>query len=122
MYCKLYIHCDSRESVVSALEAVFGPSEQGVVSTYTFKDFEIDLHKNDDADINTLHIYPDGFLFYEIVGDVDIFHDHIRITDCILRALWKRNMPTVASCDYEEALNRFVLDRRDATRDRERRT
>ena len=115
MYCKLYIHCDSCESVVSVLEEVFGPSEKEVVSTYTFKDFEIHLSKNDEADINKLHIYPDGFLFYEIVGDVDISRDHVRITDRLLRALWQGKMPTVASCDYEEELNRFVMNRRDAT-------
>lgn len=116
MYCKLYIHCDSRESVVSVLEEVFGPSEKEVVSTYTFNDFEIHLGKNDEADINKLHIYPDGFLFYEIVADIDIDHDYIQITDRILRALWKRNMPTVVACDYEEELNRFVMNRQDATR------
>ena len=109
MYCKLYIHCDSRESVVSALEEIFGAAEEEL-STYTFKDFEIYLDENDEADINRLHIYPDGFLFYEIVGDVDISHDYIRITDLILRTLWKRNMPAVVACDYEEELNRFVMN------------
>ena len=67
------------------------------------------ISSNDEKDMNKIHIYPDGFLFYEFIADIEMENDYVRITDSILRSLWKMNMPTVAACEYENELNEFVL-------------
>ena len=110
MYCKLYIHSNSIEAIILALEDIFGLSEKNVISTYAFKDFEVHITKNDEKDIEKIHIYPDGFLFYEYIADIEIKKDYIQITDLILRKLWKNQMPTVCACDYENELNAYVLE------------
>ena len=110
MYCKLFIHSDTSEEVISVLEERFGSYERQL-STYTFKEFEARIFVNKEGDVNRIHIYPDGFLYYKYIAELEIYTDnYIRITDCILRLLWKRKMATVAVNDYEDELNDYVLN------------
>lgn len=44
-------------------------------------------------------------------ADIEIYSNYIEITDSILRFLWKHNIPTVASCDYEQELNKLALQK-----------
>ncbi len=109
MYCKLYIHSDTREDIIKALEGRFGFFEKEI-SNYTFKEFEVHISVNKESDIKKIHIYPDGFLYYKFIADLEIATDnYVQITDSILRLLWEKKMPTVAVCDYEDELNAFVL-------------
>lgn len=110
MYCKLYIHSDTSEAILKTLETQFGSFEKKM-SDYTFKEFEVHISENKESDINKIHIYPDGFLYYKFIVDLEIkSENYIQITDLILRLLWKNKMPTVAACDYEDELNDFVLN------------
>lgn len=108
MYCKLYMHSASVETVISALESNFGTA-RNEHSSYFFKDFDISIYKNKEADANRLCTYPDGFLYYELIADMEIYGDHIRITAQILRLLWDHQMPAVVSCDYEDELNAYIF-------------
>ncbi len=74
-----------------------------------FTAFEMTLKENNEHDRNKLRTYPDGFLYYEITAELEIYEDHIRMTDEILKMLWENGMPAVASCDYEEELNRYIF-------------
>ena len=111
MYCKLYIHCASIDTIISVLEKYFGKTNNRIISTYYFPEFDISIHKNKEADMEKIHIFPDGFLYYENIADIEIYSNYIEITDSILRFLWKHNIPTVASCDYEQELNKLALQK-----------
>lgn len=107
MYCRLYIHSDAAETVIAVLERRFGAARKRY-STYSFSQFSLHLDRNEEADKHKLCMYPDGFLYYEILAELETEGDYIRITDAVLQTLWAHQMPAVASCDYEEALNRFI--------------
>ena len=109
MYCKLYIHCDSRSTLIDTLQKKFGNARCDGIASYKFEEFSIDVHSNKESDKQKQHIYPDGFLFYELLADLDIEGDYVRITDSILRFLWEMNYPAVACCDYEDEINKRVL-------------
>lgn len=109
MYCKLYIHSPSIESVVSILESRYGAAREKL-HDYYFKQFEIYIFKNCETDTNKLRTYPDGFLYYEIIAETEIYDNHIQITDTILQLLWENNMPAVVSCDYEKELNDYIFN------------
>lgn len=108
MYCKLYIHSSSIESTISIFESQYGVARKEL-NNYYFKQFDIHICRNKETDTNKLRTYPDGFLYYEIIADVDIYDNHIQITDTLLRLLWQNNMPTVVSCDYEKELNNHIF-------------
>ena len=103
MYCKLYIHAPSPETVAALLEKHFGKAEHRRRDHY-FKDFEIMLKKNEEADAGNMHLHSCGFLYYEVIAEAEFYSDYIELTDGILRILWKNGMPAAASCDYEQEL------------------
>lgn len=110
MYCKLYIHSDTSDAIITTLETQFGYFKKKM-SDYTFKEFEAHISVNKESDINKIHIYLDGFLYYKYIVDLEIeSENYIQITDSILRSLWENKMPTVVVCDYEDELNDFVLN------------
>lgn len=111
MYCKLYIHCASIDTIISVLEKYFGKTNNRIISTYYFPEFDISIHKNKEADMEKIHVFPDGFLYYEMIADVELYSDYVEVTNSILRFLWKHNLPTVASCDYEQELNKLALQK-----------
>lgn len=108
MYCKLYIHSSSIESAISILESQYGTARKEL-SNYYFKQLDIHICKNKETHPDKLCTYPDGFLYYEIIADLNIYDDHIQITATILRSLWQNNMPVVVSCDYEKELNNYIF-------------
>lgn len=69
------------------------------------------LKENEDHDRNKLRTYPDGFLYYEITAELEIYEDHIRVTDEIPEMLWDNGLPAVVSCEYEEELNRYIFSK-----------
>lgn len=78
---------------------------------FNFTAFEMTLKANEDHDRNKLRTYPDGFLYYEITAELEIYEDHIRVTDEILEMLWDNGLPAVVSCEYEEELNRYIFSK-----------
>ena len=76
-----------------------------------FAAFEMTLKENNEHDRNKLRTYPDGFLYYEITAELEIYEDHIRVTDEILEMLWDNGLPAVVSCEYEEELNRYIFSK-----------
>ena len=108
MYCKIYIHCSSIKSVAALFEKEFGNSAKKS-SCYCFQKFDVIFDKNSETNYNKMRTYPDGFLYYEIIAECEIYNDHIQITDQILKMLWDNQIPAVVSCDYEEELNRYIF-------------
>ena len=108
MYCKLYIHCSSVRSIAALFEKEFGnPTKK--MNCYCFRNFDIIFNMNKETNQNKMRTYPNGFLYYEIIAECEIYNDHIRITDQIMKILWDDQIPAVVSCDYEEELNRYIF-------------
>ena len=108
MYCTLYIHGESAETIRFVLEEQFGAATIKA-GCCCFPHFDISLIRNKEADANKMRTYPDGFLYYEFRAELEIYEAHIQVTDAILKSLWEHHMPAVASCDYEQALNDYIF-------------
>lgn len=94
--------------IIAALENRFGRAERNT-GTYRFRQFECSLRRNKETNFNRLCTYPDGFLYYEIIADMEIPENHVAVTADILRQLWQNRIPAVASCDYEQELNAYLF-------------
>ena len=108
MYCRLYIHCSSVKSIVVLLKKKFGCSTKKM-NCYCFQDFDVIFDMNEETNYNKMRTYPDGFLYYELKAELEIYNDYIQITDQILKLLWDNKILAVVSCDYEEELNRYIF-------------
>ena len=103
MYCKLYIHAPSPEAVTQLLEKHFGKAEKKRRDCY-FRDFEMMLKRNEEADSKKMSLPSEGFLYYEVMAETEFYREHIKLTDSILRLLRENDMPAAAACDYEQEL------------------
>lgn len=103
MYCKLYIHAPTPEAVAQLFEKHFDKAEKKR-RDYYFKDFEIMLKRNEEADSKKMSQPSEGFLYYEIMAETEFYREHITLTDSILHILRENGMPATAACDYEQDL------------------
>ncbi|MBE6874868.1 MAG: hypothetical protein E7493_13345 [Ruminococcus albus] len=110
MFCRLYIHGSSVKSAAALFEKRFGRAVK-IGRDHRFTAFEMTLKENNEHDRNKLRTYPDGFLYYEITAELEIYEDHIRVTDEIPEMLWDNGLPAVVSCEYEEELNRYIFSK-----------
>lgn len=103
------MHTDmSREGVVGVLEKRFGRAEKRGISDYGFGRFDIMIRNNDEFHPDRLRIYPDGFLYYELTAEVEIYKDIIPTMNEISKVLWNADIPTVISSDNENELNDYI--------------
>lgn len=109
--CKIFMHTPglSRENIIAILEKKFGRAQKESLSCFKFKAFDILISKNGEYDPNKLRTYPDGFLFYEMTADVEIFEDHVTTMNDISEVLWDNGIPAVISCDDEDELNEYIF-------------
>ena len=112
MDCIFYIHCADVQTILAALKSRFGASENNR-STYRFRQFACSLRRNMETDFNRLCTYPDGFLYYESIVDMEIPENHVAVTADILRVLWQNRIPAVVSCDYEQELNAYLFQQKE---------
>lgn len=79
-----------------------------------FDNYEIELEfillKNSDFDSLKQIEFPDGFLHFKYVLEINFLNDEIENSKIIskvneiLEYLWKSNISAIASCDYENLL------------------
>ena len=108
MDCIFYLHCADVQTIIAALKSQFGAAESHL-STYHFRQFECSLRRNKETNFNRLCTYPDGFLYYEIIADMEIPEHHVAVTAELLRLFWQNRIPAVVSCDYEQELNAYLF-------------
>lgn len=108
LYCKLYIHCSSVKLIAALLEKEFGNSTKKM-SNYCFQYFDVIIYMNEETSYIKMRTYPDGFLYYELKAEFEIYDNYLQITDQILKLLWDNRITAVVSCDYEEELNRYIF-------------
>lgn len=79
------------------------------ISFITGDKYELSVRKNDEFNKNTQTEFPDGFLYFKYIMDIQ-FYEVNNVEFCIqeiskiLVWLWGKNIPAVASYDYEDAL------------------
>jgi len=110
LFCRLYMHTSlSREGVLAILEKHFGKAKKLGISDCSFGGFDIMIRKNDEFHAEKLRMYPDGFLYYELTAEVEIYKDIIPVMNEISKVLWSAGITTVISCDKEEELNHYIM-------------
>lgn len=106
--CKLFVDGapDSRELSAWIAEIVNGKiSEDGVVAAGV----EMFVDDNDDAGLEDKAVRKRGFLFFDNVVEfyfaprVDL-NERVALVSAVLNDLWRRGLPAVAACDYEDRL------------------
>ena len=109
MFCRLYMHTPlSHEEVLTILEKHFGKAQKRGISDFVFPNFDIMIRKNDEFHAEKLRMYPDGFLYYELTAEIEIYKDIIPMMNEISKVLWNENIPTVISSDNENELNGYI--------------
>lgn len=71
---------------------------------------ELIILKNHDYDSLRQSEYPDGFLYFRYILEINFLFENIEtlkvvtIVNNVLDFLWKNNISAIASCDYENLL------------------
>ena len=107
--CKIYCTGNlSFSEIRNQISKLVGADKIGI--SFIETDFyELSIDKNDEFDINRQVDFPDGFLFFKFLIYLE-FTNNAEINKCadeiskILKWLWGKGMPAVASCDYENLL------------------
>lgn len=77
-------------------------------NTIQYKNFEFHISYNDEYDESKSLEFPDGFLYFKYLLDVEYDDDNenlfIEMLNKLLKILWNENIPSVASSDYEKSL------------------
>lgn len=92
--CLIYINTENNNYLLQDIHEIIG------------KDGEIFLEKNSDFDIKRSKNFPNGFLYFRNILEISINEDSDEITliNKILNFLWNKNIPAIASCDFEVKL------------------
>jgi hypothetical protein len=79
-------------------------------SKFKNDDIELIILKNSDYDSSRQSEYPDGFLYFRYILEINNLNEDIEmlkivsIVNNILDFLWENNISAIASCDYENLL------------------
>ena len=73
--------------------------------------YEISINRNDEFNEEKQKVFPDGFLFFRFIIDLDFVENNninpVSEVNRVLTWFWENNYPAIASCDYEvELLNK----------------
>lgn len=94
-YCKIYFNASETNEYVLA-------------SFLNLDACEIDMLNNMDYDENKLSTFPDGFLFFRYVLDIEFKYiplsEKVVYTNTILNNFWSMGIPAVAVCSFEDEL------------------
>lgn len=109
MSCSIYVNGDRVRKQFLLFELCDLLEAKPIDSSYIENDiFSISINKNDEYDEEKAKEFPDGFLFFPLVIDVDLYlEDEIKasiIIDKILNFLWSNNYSAIASCRFEQLL------------------
>lgn len=109
-FCKIFVSgYQSKTDLKNQLSLKF--NTQPIRNEILIPDCEIYCEENDDYDKNKQKEFPDGFIYFPYILELD-FTDNISIKECIcivndmLSWFWINQKSAVAVCDYElELLN-----------------
>ncbi len=109
MYCEIHTTGDVMTSdwLREKLVQIFGsPFIEGYIE---LPHYSIYIDDNEAYDLNKQHQFPDGFIYFEFIIELDFYDscqlsERISTTNKLLDFLWKAGHPAVAVCDYEDDL------------------
>jgi len=109
MHCKIYTTGNdiSEELILNLLVGILHSS---IIDGYIENEnYSIYIDVNEEYDNNKEKDFPDGFLFFKLIIEVDFIagvskETILNTTNRILECLWQIPYPAVASCNYEEEL------------------
>jgi hypothetical protein len=85
---------------------------QGTIDKTSFikgREFTITVLKNDEFNELQQVSFPDGFLFFRFLIEIERglteFDLYVRYIDRLITWLWSNHIPTVVSCDFEDLLS-----------------
>ncbi len=98
--CKIYFTTKTNlNSIISNISTLL--LSLGIESKEIYYDQNVDYNKSKEVE------FPDGFLYFNYIIDIEIQLDHqklIHTINSILKNLWDNNIPAIAACDYEDEL------------------
>ena len=110
--CKIYVETElpMRDIAGELAKSLQGSlSHSTAASEVSFVSGEIEIRRNNNADVAQATQFPDGFLFFRYAIEQygvlnEVRNEQINATAKILERLWSLEIPAVAACDYEEEL------------------
>lgn len=107
MYCAIYLNNSlDKISILNSLKKEFNITNEES-SFITLGSCTIYVSNNSDNNLEKSKQFPDGFLYFKYIIDIEseeeIEKDFI-IINKILDFFWKQNIPAIASYDHEELL------------------
>lgn len=78
-------------------------------SFFVSDSFEVSIAQNDEFNDNHQRKFPDGFLYFrcrmELFFTKEVIEQkYINVVNEILIWLWKKHIPAIAACDYDDKL------------------
>ena len=109
MFSKIYCWAADKELIRSLLQKNL--SVDWIKNEAVLQYGEISLINNSDFNNNLLYDFPDGFLFFPWILEIDFIPDTdinlcIDVVNKITSALWHSNITAVVACDFEDLLEK----------------
>lgn len=109
MFCRIYVYSTKIEGEELLDEIREFMNVKLVDGKYIEKEsFSLEVRRNDEFDSKKSIAFPDGFLYFPLNIEIDFADEYLpkaaSAIGNLLKFLWVRNYPAVASCQFEELL------------------
>src|ERR1700687_2877166 len=112
--CAVYV--DSEKPTMEGADIVGGAlggsvRSRGATSEVRLPIAEMEVRRNQHANLELAQQFPDGFLHFRCVIEIYFSPDclaeeRIALASKVLEVLWSLSLPAVAACDFEDKLPR----------------
>lgn len=108
MFCKIYVTFKdiSVDEVFNLIASYFGKSNSD--QELEFRKSILSVRLNEDYNKEKEVDFPDGFLFFKVLIEIEIFDDDLKeiktMVREILHLLWAKKYAAVAACPFEHDL------------------
>lgn len=109
MFCRIYLsgNFKNEDQILDQISYILElPVKQGYIENDFFS---ITVSNNDEYDTKKAKEFPDGFLYFQFLIEFDFETSSnkelaINIVGKCLKYFWKKNIASIASCDFEAFL------------------
>ncbi len=107
-YCQIYVDTNlEHDALLTVIQtAIGGELERNTIST---PEIDVYIDRNDSFDEVRRKEFPDGFLYFRYVLDMDtqgkeLWDSYISFITKVLETCWSSGFKAVAACDFESRL------------------
>jgi hypothetical protein len=110
MFCRIYVYSKEIEGKDLLDEIREFMNVELVDGKYIDKEyFSLEVRSNNEFDLKKSTAFPDGFLYFPYSVEVDFAEEYptkaaSHVVGDLLKFLWMRQYPAVASCQFEDLL------------------